>query len=85
MPHSTSLSLRKTNLGIASPPLVRKRAKTSGAAPLKIHLKEKLRVVPFGVGDEFAPLETGAAREEARKELGLDKPYVLFVGRVEPK
>jgi glycosyltransferase involved in cell wall biosynthesis len=47
-------------------------------------LAEKLRVVPFGVGEEFAPLEA-AGREEARTRLGLRGPYVLFVGRVEPK
>jgi glycosyltransferase involved in cell wall biosynthesis len=63
----------------------RKRAKAGGGAPLKIDLEDKLRVVPFGVGPEFAPLEGGSAREEVRKGLGLEKPYVLFVGRVEPK
>lgn len=62
-----------------------KRAKARGAGPLKINLKDKLRVVPFGVGPEFAPIEGDAARAEARGQLGLEKPYVLFVGRVEPK
>ena len=51
-------------------------------------LAEKIRVVPFGVGPEFRPLD-GEAREEARRrladELGIGKPYVLFVGRIEPK
>ena len=45
----------------------------------------KIRIVPFGVGPEFAPLQDERAREEARRALGLEKPYVLFVGRVEPK
>ncbi len=62
-----------------------KRAKADPSKHLKIGLKDKLRVVPFGVGPEFAPLEGNSAREAARKGLGLEKPYVLFVGRVEPK
>jgi len=62
-----------------------KRSKASGSTPLKIDLEDKLRVVPFGVGPEFAPLEGESARAEARAGLGLEKPYVLFVGRIEPK
>jgi len=37
------------------------------------------------VGPEFAPLKGESARAGVREELGLDKPYVLFVGRIEPK
>lgn len=51
-------------------------------------LAEKIRVVPFGVGPEFRPLE-GGDLDEAKRELsarfGIDKPYVLSVGRIEPK
>lgn len=63
----------------------KKRKKKAGTQPLKIDIKGKLRVVPFGVGSEFAPIESDAAREEARSALGLENPYVLFVGRIEPK
>jgi len=62
-----------------------KRSRPAQPAPLKINLDDKLRVVPFGVGPEFAPLEGESARAEARAGLGIDKPYVLFVGRIEPK
>jgi len=57
----------------------------AGAPVKRPEVAEKTRVVPFGVGPEFAPLHGERAREEARKGLGLDRPYVLFVGRVEPK
>ena len=63
----------------------KKRSRPAGASPLRIDLDDKLRVVPFGVGPEFAPLEDEPARAQARAALGLDKPYVLSVGRVEPK
>lgn len=62
-----------------------KRAKAGRSKNPRIDLEDKLRVVPFGVGSEFAPVEGGSAREEARRGLGLEKPYVLFVGRLEPK
>ncbi len=51
-------------------------------------LAEKTRVVPFGVGPEFRPIE-GGALDDARRDLaarfGIESPYVLFVGRAEPK
>jgi glycosyltransferase involved in cell wall biosynthesis len=59
-----------------------------GARRERSSLAERIRLVPFGVGPEFRPLD-GEAREEARRrladELGIGKPYVLFVGRIEPK
>ena len=51
-------------------------------------LIEKIRVVPFGVGPEFRPVR-GRELEDARRDLaakfGIERPYVLFVGRAEPK
>jgi len=41
-------------------------------------------VIPWGVGDEFQPLEKDK-REEARGALTLPDRYVLFVGNLEPK
>jgi len=46
--------------------------------------REKIRVIPFGVGPEFRPLDSDE-RARAREELGLARPYVLFVGRIEAK
>ncbi len=51
----------------------------------KLDIAEKIRVVPFGVGPEFKPEPDADARARARRELGFEKPYVLFVGRLEPK
>lgn len=46
---------------------------------------DKIRVIPFGVGSEFKPIEDHDARAQARDALNLPNPYVSFVGRVEPK
>ena len=62
-----------------------RRFERDGKVEGRIGLPEKLKIVPFGVGPEFRPLEGGPAREEARRALGLERPYVLFVGRVERK
>jgi glycosyltransferase involved in cell wall biosynthesis len=42
----------------------------------------RIRVVPWGVA---AAVATPAAVERARSAHGLDRPYVLFVGTVEPR
>jgi glycosyltransferase involved in cell wall biosynthesis len=47
--------------------------------------EDKIRVVPFGVGEEFKPLETESERVAVRALLELSNPYVLFVGRIEEK
>jgi len=65
--------------------LVPSRAVERDLAELFPACAEKLRVVPFGVGGEFKPLPDRSAQEETRRGLGLPNPYVLFVGRVEPK
>lgn len=48
-------------------------------------LDEKLRVIPWGVDERFAPVEDQAARERLELKYGLPPHFVLFVGRVEPK
>lgn len=47
--------------------------------------EEKIRVVPFGVGENFKPPRSDSEREELRSRLSLPERYVLFVGRAEPK
>ena len=42
----------------------------------------RLRLVPLGVRAERATAEEVA---DARQQLGLDRPYVLFVGTLEPR
>ncbi|HEX7133448.1 MAG TPA: glycosyltransferase family 1 protein [Iamia sp.] len=42
----------------------------------------RIRIVPWGVD---APVATAADVEAARAAHGLDRPYVLFVGTVEPR
>jgi glycosyltransferase involved in cell wall biosynthesis len=43
----------------------------------------KISVVYHGVGAEFAPVPN--AQEKVRARLGLERPYVLFVGTVQPR
>ncbi|MFO8079987.1 MAG: glycosyltransferase family 1 protein [Armatimonadota bacterium] len=46
--------------------------------------RRQIRVVPLGVGDEFAPAGEDAV-ERARRRHGLPERYVLCVGNVEPR
>lgn len=45
----------------------------------------KVRVVPYGVPDEFLKPASAAHVQNARNHYGLNKPYFLFVGRLEPR
>lgn len=47
--------------------------------------REKVRVVPFGVGEQYKPIDDPAAMEEARRQMGLPEKFILFVGNREPK
>ncbi|MBI3769768.1 MAG: glycosyltransferase family 4 protein [Deltaproteobacteria bacterium] len=44
----------------------------------------RIRVVPWGVGNEFRPRPEAEARH-ALAHLGLPWPYVLFVGAIQPR
>lgn len=44
----------------------------------------RVRVIGEGVGSEFQP-PSGAAVAELRERLGLCRPFVLFVGTMEPR
>ncbi len=45
---------------------------------------ERIRVVGWGIGDEFRPRPEGEARA-ALAHLGLPSPYVLYVGALQPR
>ena len=46
--------------------------------------RARLRVVPPGIGEEFRPaIRTEVDRVRAR--LGLDRPYLLYLGTIEPR
>jgi alpha-1,3-rhamnosyl/mannosyltransferase len=47
--------------------------------------RERLRVVPNGVDAEFAPSTDPAAREETRRRHAGGKPYILYLGTLEPR
>jgi glycosyltransferase involved in cell wall biosynthesis len=46
---------------------------------------ERLVVVPNGIDSSFEPGERGAAARVVRERFGLDRPFVLFVGTLEPR
>ncbi|MBZ0269341.1 glycosyltransferase family 4 protein, partial [bacterium] len=46
--------------------------------------EDKLTCVPLGVSDEFRPSSAGDVAK-VREAFGLPRPYVLFVGNLEPR
>jgi glycosyltransferase involved in cell wall biosynthesis len=46
---------------------------------------DRIRVVPNGVDERFTPGDAGAARAEVARRFGIDGPYVLHVGSLEPR
>jgi glycosyltransferase involved in cell wall biosynthesis len=47
--------------------------------------EEKVRAVPLGCDPEFTPGDVEAARERVMRSFGIDRPYVLHVGTIEPR
>ncbi len=52
---------------------------------LKDLRSDHVRVLPWGVGERFAPVTDSARREAVALKYGLPPRYVLHVGRQEPK
>jgi glycosyltransferase involved in cell wall biosynthesis len=48
-------------------------------------LESKIAVIPEGVNSCFQPIERTAAREQVRDRFGVERPYILFVGTIEPR
>ncbi len=46
--------------------------------------ESRIRVTPLGVGPEFRQVED-PARGEVLRRYGLDRPYFLYVGNIEPR
>jgi glycosyltransferase involved in cell wall biosynthesis len=47
--------------------------------------RERMAVIPNGVDDAFTPGDRDAAREAVRERHGVEGPYVLHVGSLEPR
>ena len=47
--------------------------------------EDRVRVVPNGVDDRFAPGDREAARESVRRRWGISAPFALHVGSTEPR
>ena len=45
----------------------------------------KIRVIPLGLREEFRPVQDPSAFERLRRTYGIAGPFILFVGRTEPK
>jgi glycosyltransferase involved in cell wall biosynthesis len=46
---------------------------------------DRVRVVPLGCDPRFRPGDMAAARRAVAAELGIDAPFVLHVGTIEPR
>lgn len=60
----------------------------AAAEALERHAKAdaaRLRVVPYGVGAGFGPIDDKGLLAKAREEFKLPKRFALFVGQIEPK
>jgi glycosyltransferase involved in cell wall biosynthesis len=47
--------------------------------------RERIRVIPNGVDERFTPGDPAAARTEVARRHGVEGPYVLHVGSLEPR
>jgi glycosyltransferase involved in cell wall biosynthesis len=47
--------------------------------------RERVRVVPNGVDAQFVPGEDAAAQDETRRRHAGGKPYILYLGTLEPR
>jgi len=47
--------------------------------------RSRMHVVYNGVGDQYVPTDAVAARQQMAARHGLDKPYLLFVGKLEAR
>lgn len=45
----------------------------------------RIAVIPEGVEPTFRPIDRDAATRQVRDKFGLDRPYFLFVGTLEPR
>jgi glycosyltransferase involved in cell wall biosynthesis len=46
---------------------------------------EKVTVVPLAVDEDFGPMDHEATAAHLQREYGLEGPFVLFVGTIEPR
>ncbi|MGI8662369.1 MAG: glycosyltransferase family 4 protein [Acidimicrobiales bacterium] len=72
----TALARERARFVVCPSETTRRECVAAGFAP------ERLRVIPWGVRVAAA---TTADVAQAQLELGLDRPYVLFCGTVEPR
>jgi len=47
--------------------------------------EKKIRVIYHGVGEEFRKIEDNKYLNERLKGIGIDYPYILYVGTLEPR
>ncbi|MCE5217444.1 glycosyltransferase family 4 protein [bacterium] len=73
------VSLRRATVVVVPSEVVRREV--VACAPIEAG---KVRVIPLGLGDQFAPVEEGTVAR-ARELYQLQKPYLLWVGNLEPK
>ncbi len=45
---------------------------------------DRVRAVPLGVGKQFRPRAREDAREHVKARFGIERPYLLYVGAIQP-
>jgi glycosyltransferase involved in cell wall biosynthesis len=48
-------------------------------------IEPKIAVIPEGVGSCFRPIDRPVALEQVRDRFGIERPFILFVGTIEPR
>ncbi len=46
--------------------------------------EKRVRVIPLGIGSEFSPLHRSTVRRSVLERFGLCRPYILYVGGLQP-
>lgn len=46
---------------------------------------DRIAVIPLGIGPEFRILNKERVREASRKRFHVERPYILYVGGIEPR
>jgi glycosyltransferase involved in cell wall biosynthesis len=92
--HTRYITLQRRLRTQAMVPLVARRARAvvTGTRAMQHEILQTLKlpasqvhVVADAVGDQFRPINDGDEREQIVSQHGIARPYILFVGTLEPR
>ena len=47
--------------------------------------KDKINVIPLGCGPEYHPLDRTQCAHTLSRDIGIESPFILYVGNIEPR